>query len=147
MTNYDDPEIEEQWCTERRAEVAEYLMREGVKHGRVGEWPAWHVAPYVSIWAIESSKQPEYVGWWVLCGDLPTDYISAENIKHPRDAILAIARRWLDASSLMARGEQPPTMSIGPVENGLELAPLLETRANILIKWANDRSLWEEKAL
>ncbi len=43
--NYDDPAIEEQWCSERRAQVIEYLEREKVSHGEVGEWPAWHVVP------------------------------------------------------------------------------------------------------
>ncbi len=65
---------EERWCQERRAQVAEYLRREGVRHGRIGEWRAWHVAPYVSVWAIESATLPESVGWWVICGDGPTDY-------------------------------------------------------------------------
>jgi hypothetical protein len=38
----DDHAIEEQWCRDRRAQVEEYLQREGVDHGRIGEWPAWH---------------------------------------------------------------------------------------------------------
>lgn len=63
----------ERWCEERCAQVAEYLRREGVSHGRIGEWPAWHVAPYVSIWAIESATTPDSIDWWVICGDGPTD--------------------------------------------------------------------------
>ena len=53
-----DPTDEEKWCAERRAQVTEYLDREGAKYGRIGEWPAWHLAPYVSIWAIESKRVP-----------------------------------------------------------------------------------------
>ena len=30
LPNYDDPALEEQWCNERRAEVAAYLQRERV---------------------------------------------------------------------------------------------------------------------
>ena len=112
MPDYDDPPVEEQWCEDRRAQVAAYLQREGVEHGQIGEWPAWHVAPYVSIWAIESKKRPDRVGWWVICGDLPTDYVSAAKIKHPRD--------WG------------------------ELAPLVDPRASMLLKWADDDSLWLE---
>jgi len=92
VANFDDPAQEEKWCEERRAEVAAYLKAEGVSHGRIGEWPEWHVAPYASIWAIESAARPEWVGWWVICGDLPTDYVSADTIKHPRDAMLAISK-------------------------------------------------------
>lgn len=142
--DYDDPGIEEQWCTERQGEVIAYLKREGVEHGRVGEWPAWHVAPYVSVWAIESASRPEWVGWWVLCGDLPTDYISADHIKHPREAIQAIAQRWCEAANLMEHGKSQPAFSVGTPEKARELAPLLKSRAAILIKWSNDEALWED---
>jgi hypothetical protein len=47
MLNYEDPEIEEKWCAERRSEVVSYLISERVEHGEIGEWPAWHLAPYV----------------------------------------------------------------------------------------------------
>ena len=52
-TSY-DPEVEERWCGEQRSRVADYLRSQGVDYGRIGQWPAWHLAPYVSIWAIES---------------------------------------------------------------------------------------------
>jgi hypothetical protein len=61
---YDDPEAERLWCDHQRHQVTEYLRTQGVAHGRVGDWPAWHVAPYVSIWAIESLIRPEWIGWW-----------------------------------------------------------------------------------
>ena len=47
--DYDDPVVEEQWCAKCRATVAEYLTDRKIEHGRVGEWPAWHIAPCVSI--------------------------------------------------------------------------------------------------
>lgn len=31
---------EEQWCEERRAEVADYLARANIRHGQIGEGPA-----------------------------------------------------------------------------------------------------------
>lgn len=142
MHDYDDPAVEEQWCEERRAQVTAYLQREGVEHGRIGEWPAWHVAPYVSIWAIESKDAPDWIGWWVICGDLPTDYISAAQIKHPREAIRSIAEEWRQQAKLMASGERHSNIRIGRPEEWASLAPLLETRASALLQWANDDSLW-----
>jgi hypothetical protein len=116
LPNCDDPAVEERWCNERRAQVADYLKREGVTHGRIGEWPAWHTAPYVSVWAIESAKCHESVGWWVICGDLPTDYVSAANVKHPREAMRAISERWLELSGYMIRGEKHPDTTVGTPE-------------------------------
>lgn len=64
---------EEHWCKAQRLQVIEYLSSQSLLHGEVGEWPAWDVYPYVSIWAVESIKRPGFVGWWAIAGDLPTD--------------------------------------------------------------------------
>lgn len=134
---------EEQWCAERRDEVARYLADAGVAHGQIGEWPAWHLPPYVSVWAIESGQNPGWVGWWVVCGDLPTDYLSASTIKHPRAAMQAFADRWVPAAASMARGEAPAEFSIGTPADWPNLAPLLDARAALLQDFAQDDSLWE----
>lgn len=47
-----DAAAEEAWVAEQRSTVADYLRREGVKHGAIGEWPAWYVQPYLAILAI-----------------------------------------------------------------------------------------------
>ena len=134
MRDYQDPDVEQQWCEERRAEVTAYLQREGVEHGRVAEVPAWHVAPYVSIWARESKKRPDWIGWWVICGDVPTDYTSAAHLKHPREAMRAIAEEWRNQANLMATGERQADIYIGRPEHWASLAPLLETRASMLLE-------------
>jgi hypothetical protein len=141
--NYDDPAVEERWCLEQQKAVAEYLKVAGVKHGRIGEWPAWHVAPYVSVWAIESTARPEWVGWWVISGDLPTDYISADSVKDPRTAVRGFTERWRDVASYMRRGEAHPTIRIGSADEQTGLGPLLESRATLLSKWVEDESLWQ----
>lgn len=111
MSNFDsdDLEAEERWCEEQRANVADYLESEKVPHGRIGEWPAWHVAPYVSIWAIESLVQPEWIGWWVISGDLPTDCISSAEVsppQHPKKALKVIAERWLKQAEAWKAGRE-----------------------------------------
>lgn len=145
---YDDPDVEERWCEQQRQCVADYLRSQDVQHGRIGEWPAWHVVPYVSVWAIESHAQPEWIGWWVIGGDLPTDYISAAEIEppqHPRKAIRAIAERWLKLVDAWSKGlDDYEGLMIGNRHSRQELAPLLEARARLLIDFANDDSLWEE---
>jgi hypothetical protein len=44
----------------------------------------------------------------------------------------------------MSRGERHPTFVIGTGENNEELAPLLASRSEILLGWANDPEIWEE---
>lgn len=144
MQDYDDPEIEAQWCAQRRQEIDQYLRNQGVTHGGIGDKPAWHVAPYVSIWAVASAGAPQEPGWWAISGDLPNDYVSATNAKSPRDAVHAIATLWLEAAECMARGDSHPTFRIGSGEQNRELAPMLESRATLLLDWANDAELWED---
>ena len=133
---------EEQWCSERRGEVATYLDREGVTHGSIGDWPAWHVAPHVSVWAVESLKSPGWVGWWVTYGDLPTDYVSSEFARNPRDAVRAIVQRWRDLVPYLERGQSSPSATLGTTATAEELAPLLKARAELLGGWVNDAAVW-----
>jgi hypothetical protein len=74
-------------------------VTEGIDHGRIGESPASHVAPYVSIWAIEGARTPELIGWWVICGDVPADYMTGDQADNPRDAARVFARRWSEGAS------------------------------------------------
>ena len=134
--DWDDSAVEERWCGECRRTVTEYLAKQGLVHGEVGSWPAWHVARYVSIWAIESLRAPGNVGWWAICGDLPTDYLSAAAVKHPRKALLAFADAWKDVAECTVQGRPHPSMSIGPSELNNELSSLLENRSDLLRRFA-----------
>ncbi len=145
MKDYDDPEVEAQWLTERRDDIHGYLQGEGVKHGEVGQTPAWHVSPYVSVWAVESLATPGSVGWWAISGDLPNDYVSASNIKSPREAVRAIASLWQEAAQYIARGDKHPTFVIGSGDSDEELAPMLASRAELLLDWVANPDAWDDE--
>jgi len=143
--DYDDPKVEAKWCEKQRSVVAGYLQKEGVKHGRIGDWPAWHIAPCVAIWAVESHARPNWIGWWVITGDLPTDYISTKEVpppQHPRRAVRAIAERWRKCAQAWNLGQDCAEFEIRGPHSHQELAPLLASRAEILIEWTNDDSFW-----
>lgn len=143
--DFDDPRTEEAWCAAARECVAAYLANEGVTHGEIGEWPAWHVTPYVSVWAVESNTRSGWVGWWVVCGDLPTDYVSAQGVGHPREALRVIARRWRGYCDSVRNGTPPKEFGIRLVtESPAELLPLLESRAQVLEEWADDDAIWND---
>jgi hypothetical protein len=146
--DYDDPQVERLWCEQQRGEIADYLRAQGVAHGRIGDWPAWHVAPCVSIWAIESLLRPESIGWWAICGDLPSDYISAAAIEppqHPRKALRAIAEHWLKAVAAWEDGREYEGFAIAGGHRNRELASLLKSRGKTMIDWTDDDSLWEDE--
>ena len=142
--DFDDPEAEDAWCAEQRDLVADYLKKQGVAHGRIGDWPGWHVAPHVAVWAIESATSPGHIGCWVISGDLPTDYVGREHVPDPRAAVRAFAARWRALAPSLARGEAGPEIRIGDSpEERRELAPLLSSRASLLADWAERDELWD----
>src|SRR4051794_1440413 len=104
--DYDDRQIEERWCAERREEVIAYVVRERVTHYSVQRDPGWFVAPYVSVSRIGSSKSSD-VGWWVICGDLPTDYVAAHEYPHPYPAWFAPAVLDVWRASSNSQAGQP----------------------------------------
>lgn len=143
MTDLNEAE-EEAWCNSERDRVIAYLKGEGLSHGEVGEWPAWHVAPYVAVWAIESVTKPGWVGWWAISGDLPCDYATCGPERHPREGMRDIAVRWKHAAETWARNGSVDWLSIGMPEDRETLVPLLAARAEMLLSYASDDALWEQ---
>src|SRR5262245_38723618 len=130
--DYDDPETEERWCNQQRKIVIGYLKSQRVKYNEIDDCPAWHGATYVAIWAIESRTNPGWIGWWVISGDLPTDYVSAKDIKppqHPRKALKLIASRWAEIAKFWKAGKEHPNMVIAGGKERQKLLPLLEARS------------------
>jgi hypothetical protein len=142
--DYDDPVVEQRWCEARRAEVVQYRQAERIAHGRIGDWPAWYLPPLVSVWAIESAERPDWVGAWVISGDLPADVVSAADIKHPRDALRAFVERWRATANDMAAGRASPGFSIGTAADWPTLGPMLASRAELLAGMADDADLWDD---
>ena len=140
--DYDDPETQACWLAEQRGNVARYLQGEGVQHRGVASEPEWFVAPYVSVWTVESMKAPGAVGWWAISGDLPTDYLSGHDATDARSALAQFARRWREVSGSMLRGEEHPTVRIGRTDDRRELGDLLSRRAQIIERWADDDEMW-----
>lgn len=142
-TDFDNEEFISKWFLECRKKVKLYLRQEKVHHGKIGREPAWFISPYVSLWAIESIDNPGSVGWWAICGDVPTDYVSSTGTKDPRAAINAIAKNWMEWSLDVINGKEHSSIRISTSQAQASLAPLLRSRAEILSKWANDDAVWE----
>lgn len=142
IKNKNADRAESQWLSEQRINIENYLVQQSVQHGGVASDSDWFVSPYVSIWRVESIKAPGATGWWAISGDLPTDYLSANDATSARAAMSAFARRWLEVSDFMLRGEEHPTIRIGNGNEQKELGDLLGRRARIIEKWAQDNELW-----
>ncbi|MCG9896111.1 MAG: DUF4826 family protein [Fimbriimonadaceae bacterium] len=142
--DWDSPEAEEKWCDEQREVAAAFLAAHPTEFGELGDWPAWHVAPHVAIWAIESLQAPGRVGWWAVTGDVPSDVIGGDGQPDPRSAMAGFAERWSAMAESMRRGEALPGFSVGSPDQARDLAPMLASRASVFAEWAADKDLWED---
>ena len=143
--DYSDPDVEDAWCEEQRAKVLAYVEAQRIRHRSVGDWPAWFLAPNVAFWALESESSPGWVAYWVISGDLPTDYVSKEEAADPREAARAFSRRWREAALLMERGEPHPEIVVGrSAEERKSLAPLLAARSTLLARMVDDEEIWAD---
>ena len=131
-----DNELDE-WVTNERRKVVDYLRaQEGLTHGDIGEWPAWRLATRISVWAVESVTQRGAIGWWVICGDLPTDYCSGgPDCRIPRAAVRKIVQSWQGALAQYRHGDRTSG----------ELAPLLRTRVDALSELLADDAEWPDE--
>ena len=133
---------EEIWCAERAVEVADCVARLAPDHGRVGERPAWFAMPYAGLWAVESAHRPEWIGWWVVAGDLPTDALAAHDLATPRDAMRAFGKRWVQHAESLDRGDVPPAWAHLPEAALPKLTAQLKKRGAALQLWADDAASW-----
>ena len=60
----------------------------------MAEYPAFHLHPYIALWAVHSKISLGWVGWWTITGDLPTDYISSTEAREPSEAMRALMGRF-----------------------------------------------------
>jgi hypothetical protein len=132
----------DQWLAEQRDHVFQYLEEQGLPANRSGASAAWQVAPYVSLWRIGVSTGSSNPEIWVISGDLPCDYIPTDHAPTPRQAIGTIARKWLELAASMTHGESHPDLVVGAPQDQHSLAPLLKSRAQLLLEWTEDDELW-----
>jgi len=138
---YDDPKVEAAWLTEQRTHAEQYLREQRVPFGRVADRPAWHLAPYIALWPVLGPRTGE-IQYWVIVGDLPADFLSADAAAQPRRAIASFAERWQGVARGMLEGRKHPTIEIGQLESSAELGDLLWRRANLLAEFARDDQYW-----
>lgn len=142
--NFDDPQVEEEWCLIQQEHVEWFLDLQAIQHGRIGEWPAFHIAPHLSVWAIESGVEENLLGWWVITGDLPTDYFSALDIHHPRQVLTAAADRWEKLLTNIEKGITDDEMTIEGLAEDKERQNILRVRIDLLRKTAEPDEFWKK---
>jgi hypothetical protein len=63
--------------------------------------------------------------------------------RHPRDGVRDIARKWQQVADDWTNGRESADITIGATEDRLTLAPMLSSRAQMLLDWTADDTLWD----
>lgn len=147
--DYDDEQVFADWLEEQRNHVLEYLEAESFTpdqiDGCVPEEPDFCVAPYVAVWPVMEGADSDDLRCWVISGDLPTDYVSAEDAEDAREVLAYFANRWTEIAQCIKSGNEYPGIDPGPREEWPAQAAILEERANSLRALAEDESVWDDE--
>ena len=138
-----DPAEEQEWLDEQEQNVLRYLNSENIAAD--GDLQIeWCIAPIVALWRADCGDETQM---WIICGDLPTDFVRDSAIVDGRQAMKALCRRWLEVAGYLLQGAQHPKIQMG---SGLgaaemkELGNLLQRRAMMLQEWTVNDAKWAE---
>ena len=82
------------WAREQLRRAVDETTQRGVFVDQVVEAkPIWVLHEKIAIGqARESSRPDSFV--WLICGDLPTDYVGSQAAANPRDALRHFSLKW-----------------------------------------------------
>ncbi len=135
------------WILKQRTSVIGYVNRNIEKHGEIGEVPAFYIPPIISIWAIESTRSPGMVGFWVFSGNLPSDVIPRnwkDNSDNPRKALVRMNNIWKSYVGYLEKGQNPPGVNLGSSDQQcVQMASILSEKIDLFSEMINDEDIWD----
>ncbi|MCT8986773.1 DUF4826 family protein [Shewanella phaeophyticola] len=131
----DQEALRQEWVRTQFQKANRFLAEKGVIPSNVLASESRYLAPYLAIWKMES-KQPKKQTFWVMSGDLPSDYVDVKVAATARDAIRHFSLMWqLKAENLHQSGATRD-------ETQRKFAQLLVSRAESLHRMHQDEKLW-----
>ena len=131
----DQEALRQQWVKTQFQKANRFLAEKGVIPNKVFADESRYLAPYLAIWKMDS-KQPSKQTFWVMSGDLPSDYVDVKVAQTAREAICHFSMvLQLKAENLHKSGATRDATQ-------LKFANLLVSRAESLYKMHEDEKLW-----
>lgn len=137
MQNQRQPQNQEQlaeWAKEQFQKANRHLADNGLLFQSVIAEESRYLAPLVAVWKINTNDNKQF---WVISGDLPVDYVSANVAEDARGALKHFALKWqLQAENVRNQ--------MGNDKTQLDYATLLEARAENLFELESNERLWQQ---
>ena len=121
------------WVREQFQKANKHLAENGILFDSVVTEESRYLAPYVAMWKIKSTDNQYF---WVITGDLPTDFMSYENEKTARAAIKHFSLMWQMKAENIRRNENAS-------DEEKALADMFVSRAEGLHRIQAQDELWK----
>ena len=129
----------QEWTRAQFQKANKFLAEKGIMPNKVYAEESRYLAPYVALWKIDS-KKPTKQTYWVMSGDLPSDYFEVSVAATAREALRHFSMMW----QMKAENIQRSGLTKDPAQ--AKFAQLLVSRAESLYKMQADDSIWGPKA-
>lgn len=124
------------WFNSQVQRAGQYLANQGVIMEKLDQNNSTYVAPLFCILKIRSKDRKRF---WVIVGDLPTDYTPDSTAKNAREALRHFALHWqLKAEQMIQAGIRDNIQR--------DYAQLLVTKAEAIYPFVDNKSLWEKRS-
>lgn len=125
-------EEKEAWIKEQFQRANKHLAENGVLFDTIIADESKYLIPYLSVWKIKSTENKRY---WVISGDLPSDFMMADHAKNAREAIRHFSMSWQMKAENIRR-------TMPNDETQMRFAALLENKAMNLFNVHDSEHLW-----
>lgn len=127
--------LRQEWVRTQFQKANRFLAERGIIPSKVLAGESRYLAPYMAIWKMES-KRPTPKTYWVMSGDLPSDFVDVKAAATARDAVRHFSMMWqMQAENLVRSG------AVRDVTQA-KFARLLISRAESLYRMHKDDKLW-----
>lgn len=133
---FETEQAQNQWVREQFQKANKHLAENGIIPDRVIMEQSRYLVPFVAVWKVVANT-PKKKQYWVISGDLPSDFVDLSVAKTARDALKHFSLSWqLKAENLIQSGATKDSTQA-------KFANLLIDRAqNLYDLQANDK-LWQ----
>lgn len=123
-------EQQKEWVREQYQVATKYLAEQGLVTESVVVEESRYLVPLLALWKLKALDSNYY---WVICGDVPSDFSKFDAAPNAREAVRHFSYKWqLQAENLLRAGDKEQE----------EFAQLLVGRAEGLYKMYEQENLW-----
>ena len=124
-----------QWFNQQLSQATQYLAQQGVILETVFNDESTYVAPLFAIFKVRDKDRNKY---WVIAGDLPTDFATDNVAKDAKAAIRHFSLHWQMKAEAMIRSGLRDTVQ-------RDFAQLLITKAEAIYPFVESEALWKKR--